>query len=208
MDEILLDTGASFGPVIAIGDPHDPIPPLGAARIFVREGRKEWQDVVRDLLVAARAVVICPTITQGVAWEIGQVLEGRRLPRTVILANPSMPREETLALFEGILLGSGEQGFRARLQPDRQPVAAFLDPADGWTVLAACMLSVQTYTVAMNRALAEPASERRRAEFPIVDAPSPGRPLSGRQIGARSGLGASAFRASNRRKIRARGAMA
>jgi hypothetical protein len=36
LDELILEAGAPFGPIIAIGDPRKPIPPLGAARVFVR----------------------------------------------------------------------------------------------------------------------------------------------------------------------------
>jgi hypothetical protein len=151
LDEILLETGAPFGPMVAIGDPRDPIPPLGAARIFVGDEQAEWQEVVRALIEASRAVVICPTLTESVAWEIGQV--SRRLSHTIVLASIDMPRENTIALFEDILRGAGAESFAGQLKPGRRPIAAFLDPAGGWTVLAARILSVQTYTVAMNRAL-------------------------------------------------------
>jgi hypothetical protein len=151
LDEVLLEAGAPFGPMIAIGDPRDSIPPLGAARIFVPDAQAEWQEVVRALIEASRAVVICPTLTESVIWETGQVC--RRLSRTIFLASIDMPRENTIALFEDILRGAGAESFAGQLKPGRRPIAAFLDPAAGWTVLAARILSVQTYTVAMNRAL-------------------------------------------------------
>jgi hypothetical protein len=153
MDEILLETAAPFGPLIAIGDPLDPVPPLGAARIFVKDEQAQWQDVVSALLDASRFVVICPTITSGVAWEIAQVQEAQRLARTIILANPAAPRDETVTLFEEILRNACGDSFEGRLGRISQPIVAFLDPTEGWTILAARVLSVQTYTVAMNRAL-------------------------------------------------------
>ena len=150
LDEILLETGAPYGPIIAIGDPHDPIPPLGAARIFVRDAQAGWQEVVRALINASNVVVICPTGTEGVAWEICQLRD--RFPRTIFLASIDMPRENTIAMFEDILRGARLESFASQLKRGRRPIAAFLDPVAGWTVLAARVLSVQTYTVAMNRA--------------------------------------------------------
>jgi hypothetical protein len=96
---------------------------------------------------------ICPTITSGLAWEIAQVQEAQRLPRTIILANPAAPRDESVTLFEEILRSASGDSFEGRLGRVSQPIAAFLDPTEGWTMLAARVLSVQTYTVAMNRAL-------------------------------------------------------
>ena len=39
LDEILLEDASPYGPVQAIGDPTEGIPPLGAARIFCERRR-------------------------------------------------------------------------------------------------------------------------------------------------------------------------
>jgi hypothetical protein len=153
IDEILLETGAPYGPVIAIGDPGDPIPPLGAARIFVPDVKGQWQSVVRRLLKTSSAVVICPALSDSVAWEIAEIQAHKRLWRTIVLANPEMSREEAVRLFEDILHGEGGESFAGRLRPERRPIAAFSHAPFHWTVLVARELSVQTYTVALNHAL-------------------------------------------------------
>jgi hypothetical protein len=147
LDELLLEAGAPFGPIVAIGDPRNPIPPLGAARVFVKNAEENWQSVVSDLIAAARAIVICPHTPAGVAWEIEQVRAPAVLARTIIIASPGMSAEETSASFGRITPEP------AQLRPGRFAVAAFQDPVDGWTLLSARRLTVQTYTVALNRAL-------------------------------------------------------
>jgi hypothetical protein len=147
LDELILEAGAPFGPIIAIGDPRNPIPPLGAARIFVRNADQDWKSVVADLIAACRAVVICPHTSSGVAWEIEQVRPPTVLARTIILASPKMSAEDTSSLFAEIT------GGPITLKRRQRAVAAFQDPVDGWTLLSARRLTVQTYTVALNRAI-------------------------------------------------------
>jgi hypothetical protein len=123
------------------------VPPLGAARVFVSNAEQDWKSVVEDLISASRAVVICPHKSAGVAWEIEQVRQPTVLAKTIIIASPNMSAEDASALFGQV---SGE---RITLEAHRRAVAAFQDPVDGWTLLSARHLTVQTYSVALNRAL-------------------------------------------------------
>lgn len=67
----------AVGPVVAIGKPGEPIPELGAARLYV--GHDAWQAEVRQLMDRAALVVVRIGSSPGVLWEIEQVLS--RLPR-------------------------------------------------------------------------------------------------------------------------------
>lgn len=71
-----------FGPVIAIGRPGEPLPEVGAARMYV--GAKEWQDTVNHWLGKASFVFMRAGSSEGFMWEIGQVL-ARCDPKRVIL---------------------------------------------------------------------------------------------------------------------------
>ena len=145
LDEILLEHASPYGPVIAIGDPVDPIPPLGAARIFVKSG--SWQEVVTSLVDASKAVVMCPNPTEGVRWELNLIVVHGLIPRTIFLANPERSSAETTVLFAEIANMSIETPAR------QMPVALYFDPAGGCRVLTARCLTVPTYTVALNMAL-------------------------------------------------------
>lgn len=146
LDEILLEHGSPYGPVLAIGDPRDPTPPLGAARVFVEGAGEEWQGVVRALAGASKAVVMCPNHGEGVQWELDLIAQAGGRLQTIFLASPELDRAATLSLFQ-------------RLVPEMSPIAekqhpiAAYEHGGQWQVLTAKRLSVETYTAALNTAL-------------------------------------------------------
>ncbi len=91
-----------IGPVVAIGDPREKLPTLGADRVYVGEG---WQRNVLDLLGRARLVVLRLSPTQGVQWELQQVVAqvdperfllflplGYKHPALKAMADPWLPK--------------------------------------------------------------------------------------------------------------------
>ncbi len=146
LDEILLEHGSPYGPVIAIGDPRDPTPPLGAARVFVEGAGAEWQDVVTALAGASRAIVLCPNRGEGVQWELDLIAQAGGRLQTILLASPELSRDETLALFQRLVPGMPETGAK------QAPLAAYVH--DGaWCVLTTKRLSLEAYVAALNTAL-------------------------------------------------------
>jgi len=69
------------GPVIAIGKPGEPLPELGAARLYV--GDADWKAKVIDLMARSRLVIIRTGSTPNLEWEIEQAMT--RVPRQQIL---------------------------------------------------------------------------------------------------------------------------
>ncbi|HTE16052.1 MAG TPA: TM2 domain-containing protein [Burkholderiales bacterium] len=69
------------GPVIAIGKPGEPLPELGAARLYV--GNADWQAKVIDMMARSRLVIIRTGSTPNLQWEIEQTMT--RVPRRQIL---------------------------------------------------------------------------------------------------------------------------
>lgn len=146
IDEILLESGTPYGPVIAIGDPADPIPPLGAARVFVENEGANWQEVVHDLTESSNAIVMCPSPSEGVLWELDLIASLGAEWRTVFLARPDMGREEALALCAQILPEVPEI-------PPNKRLIAFWQGEDTWQVLIGRRESVESYVVALSMAL-------------------------------------------------------
>ena len=68
---------ARIGPLIAIGKPDEPLPELGAARLYV--AHDQWQRKVTELMQRAALVVVRVGASPGVLWEIEQALS--MLPR-------------------------------------------------------------------------------------------------------------------------------
>jgi TM2 domain-containing membrane protein YozV len=69
------------GPVIAIGKPGEPLPELGAARLYV--GDADWKAKVIDMMARSRLVIIRTGSTPNLEWEIEQAMT--RVPRRQIL---------------------------------------------------------------------------------------------------------------------------
>jgi hypothetical protein len=56
------------GPVVAIGNPDDDLPPLGPAMEYVQNG--DWQSVVIEFMKKSQLVVIEPGYGDGLSWEV------------------------------------------------------------------------------------------------------------------------------------------
>lgn len=86
LDELLLEEGTSLGPVVALGNPTDAIPPYGAARGYFQDS--DWQNMVARLMEQAIAIVICVDDTESLWWEIEFVVEHKYLDKTLFLLHP------------------------------------------------------------------------------------------------------------------------
>lgn len=63
----------AFGPMIAIGNPHEHIPQPGAARLYAEN--TTWKDVVIDLIKNSQLVILRVGETPGFWWEVNTVIQ-------------------------------------------------------------------------------------------------------------------------------------
>ena len=82
-EEYLMDVLNDFGPCIAIGQPGEKLPDLGAARIYLDDD--EWQDKVSELLTSSKLVVLRAGSTQNFLWEVDQSIKNARATSLLIL---------------------------------------------------------------------------------------------------------------------------
>lgn len=73
LEELLVGVFQSIGPVIAVGKPGEPLPELGAARLYTAE--TDWQQEVLGLLDCAQLVVIATGSSSGLLWEISNAVK-------------------------------------------------------------------------------------------------------------------------------------
>lgn len=83
IDEIVLHECCADGPIIAIGRPDEEVPPLGAARLYV-EG-DNWKEVVLGLAKNARYIIIATEPTDGVIWEVDQIIANGWAEKTLFI---------------------------------------------------------------------------------------------------------------------------
>jgi len=74
---------SEFGPVLAVGKPGEPLPEIGAARLYLSDG--EWQAGVRRLMRVSRLVVVRAGLTEGIWWELKEVVQLVQPDRLLIL---------------------------------------------------------------------------------------------------------------------------
>jgi TM2 domain-containing membrane protein YozV len=73
-----------IGPVVAIGKPGEPLPELGAARLYV--GDDEWQNKITEMMKQSRLVVIRGGTTANLWWEIEQAARVLPLRKLLIVS--------------------------------------------------------------------------------------------------------------------------
>jgi hypothetical protein len=111
-----------LGPVVAIGRPGEPLPELGAARMYVDDAH--WQETVRGLIARARLVVVRAGPTDNLWWELEQAMA--LVPRQRVLIVSLGTRNE-LGAFDARF----EQAF-GRPRPGASPLPAASYEWIGW----------------------------------------------------------------------------
>jgi hypothetical protein len=92
-EELLAKRLGKLGPVIAIGRPGEPLPPLGAARFYVSHER--WQEKVADVLRASQMVVWMTGVTKGLRWELDYLIKSTVPSQIIVWAHPHLIRRTT-----------------------------------------------------------------------------------------------------------------
>lgn len=73
----------TLGPLIAVGEPGEKLPQIGAARAYLPD--REWQDAVLGWIEESLLIVMIAGSTQWIQWELHRILEKNRSQHLVIL---------------------------------------------------------------------------------------------------------------------------
>lgn len=96
-----------LGPFVAVGNPGDMLPQLGAARFYERDfatDGRNWKLFVRELLLRASLVIVAPGRSAGLGWEIAQCRELLAPARLVVLVPGD---KQTYGEFRGVAALAG-----------------------------------------------------------------------------------------------------
>ncbi len=85
-EEILCRHAMEWGPVIAIGDPNEAMPQLGAARAYFTHDK--WQDAALEMLRKSQVILIVMGLTPNVAWELERIFEKSHHSKTIVIFPP------------------------------------------------------------------------------------------------------------------------
>ena len=87
-EELLIVGFDRVGPVIAIGNPADPRPPIGAGRQYFGHG--QWQDEVVRHMALARVIVVSLSDTEALGWELDQIRQRGHLAKVLFIVPPDL----------------------------------------------------------------------------------------------------------------------
>jgi hypothetical protein len=80
-----------YAPVVAIGRPGGTLRSLGAAREHLDQAT--WQAEIASRMQRAGMIVLAPGESAGVEWELGEIVRGGHLHKTVFVFPPVAPAE-------------------------------------------------------------------------------------------------------------------
>ncbi|MGK5683381.1 hypothetical protein [Actinoplanes sp. URMC 104] len=100
-----------LGPLVALGNPVDRVPPQGAARAYPRD--EDWQEALIELARTARCIVAVTSSSPATTWEFRRIRELGLQTRLFLLSPPPGGPETTrptrpmpwLRRFAGAYLG-------------------------------------------------------------------------------------------------------
>jgi hypothetical protein len=99
LEELIVQEYTGLGPVVAIGAPTDPLPPLGVSRMYC--SGETWQETVDGLMQESARIVIAidssaaigpDGVPTGLAWEITRLRDKGVLDKTTFLWPPEDAR--------------------------------------------------------------------------------------------------------------------
>ena len=96
-EELLTGQLWTQGPVIAIGRPGEPVPPVGAAREYVSD--EKWQSQAVRMMQDASWIVMIVGETEGLGWEIKRV-QDLQMTEKLVLVFPPVPIAESASRWE------------------------------------------------------------------------------------------------------------
>jgi hypothetical protein len=126
------------GPVLTVGKPGEVLPHLGAQRIYF--SNEEWQAKVLELIKSARLIVLSADITDGLHWEIVQVINHAQPEKTIValpygraVFGPLEGRRNRNARAEAYNRFRQTDGvFPAPLPPSMPPYCSYLGFDPSW----------------------------------------------------------------------------
>lgn len=82
---------SSYAPVVAVGRPGGTLQTLGAAREHLAQ--ETWRGEIADRMSGAGLIVLAPGETDGLEWELGEIVRGGHLAKSLFVFPPLPPSD-------------------------------------------------------------------------------------------------------------------
>jgi hypothetical protein len=137
LDELLVQQYSYIGPVIAIGNPNDKVPLIGASRKYVMG--ESWRELVLSLMKQASLIIIGARDSEHLLWEIHQIGVLRLHRKTVFVLPPDLTKSSTLVRKIAREVG-------ASVSPELSPVHVLSIVYDDCETCLACTTTSERVT--------------------------------------------------------------
>jgi len=148
LEAVLLRIMTPIGPVITIGNPTDDAPPLGAARDYLSD--QQWQNKVSSMIYKARLIIVGLEETQGLRWELQELLRQNALDKTVIVIPPGSVKNGDALI--NILADVGIVTNRTSIL-EGNTIAFLFDKDNSISALQSSQVSELEYDIALRLAI-------------------------------------------------------
>jgi hypothetical protein len=127
LEESLNDFAGRLGPFVALGQPGEVLPNLGAYRDYPSDD--SWQDLVRKWMSSSQMIVMIAGVTKWFEWELVELDKEGSLLKTAIFFPPGSEakRRNRLAVVQGSLRGTRWAAAVTQLSQQSLLGIAFLD---------------------------------------------------------------------------------
>jgi hypothetical protein len=135
-EELICRTASGWGPVVAIGEPGEEMPHLGAARAYFTN--ETWQGHALDLLERSRVVLMVMGKTPSVGWELARIFERKYFSKTIVIFPPcdEISLAQRLLVFQKVFQEMTGNSFELRIAPDHVPLAVTFDGEGQYLVIS------------------------------------------------------------------------
>jgi len=154
LDSLMLEECWSVGTVIALGNPTDKKIPYGASRYYAQDD--EWQSYVHEILDEAKYIYMFLQGTNGVKWEVEQLVDMNKLQKTVFIVAPKSTVEEVEKYFNLIIKPHiKEKDFLSLLNEIREGniISFFMTDDKRLIILNGKKRTATTYLIAIRSSL-------------------------------------------------------
>jgi hypothetical protein len=93
LEGLIIQEHSYLGPVVAIGNPSDQLPPLGVARKYCHGG-DEWHEIVQSLMDEAAMIIVGVERSEGINWEVTTIRQKGLLAKTIFILPPHHPAKQ------------------------------------------------------------------------------------------------------------------
>jgi signal peptidase II len=156
----------AVGPMVALGDPADHLPTLGAAKAYERDDT--WRAYVARMAERACCVLLVEGTTEGLRWELEHLRKAADPGRLMLLTLPAAFTDAHAAAWPGFQRLLAECGFGTHEDPGAGAVIGF-DREWRPSILCIGADSGKAYASAIARHLEHPKAKA------VAPSPAPAR---------------------------------